>query len=55
LDEEGENTWLNGVVPAWKISELLDAPPLQAIHSLAEQAMRDLAAQGGAAQSETAK
>ncbi len=29
-DEEGENTWLNGVVPAWKITELLDSPPLKA-------------------------
>lgn len=48
LDEDGENTWLNGVVPAWKISELLDVPPLQAIHSLAQHTMRGLAAQGGA-------
>lgn len=29
LDEEGENTFLNGVVPAWKISELLRTPALQ--------------------------
>ena len=51
LDEDGENTWLNGVVPAWKISELLNVPPLQAIHSLAEQTMSDLAAQSGVVQS----
>ena len=29
LDENGENTWLNGVVPAWKIDELLKVPELQ--------------------------
>ncbi|MCH8977265.1 MAG: hypothetical protein IH909_06540 [Proteobacteria bacterium] len=28
-DENGENTWLNGVVPAWKIIETLDTPELQ--------------------------
>lgn len=29
LDEDGENTWLNGVVPAWKILEVLDVPKLK--------------------------
>ena len=29
LDEEGENTWLNGVVPAWKILELFEEPALK--------------------------
>jgi hypothetical protein len=29
LDEDGENTWLNGVVPAWKILETLGSPPLK--------------------------
>ena len=28
-DEKGENTWLNGVIPAWKILETLDTPELQ--------------------------
>lgn len=28
-DGEIENTWLNGVIPAWKIMELLDVPALQ--------------------------
>ena len=27
LDQGGENTWLNGVVPAWKIVELLEGVP----------------------------
>ena len=30
LDENGENTFLNGVVPAWKITELLETPTLRA-------------------------
>lgn len=29
IDEEGENTWLNGVIPAWKITDLLDTPKLK--------------------------
>lgn len=29
LDEDGENTWLNGVVPAWKILEVFDVPKLK--------------------------
>lgn len=28
-DEKGENTWLNGVVPAWRITETLNVPFLQ--------------------------
>jgi hypothetical protein len=29
LDEGGENTWLNGVVPAWKLLELFETDPLK--------------------------
>lgn len=29
VDEKGENTWLNGVVPSWKVIELLDQGPLR--------------------------
>jgi hypothetical protein len=29
-DEYGENTWLNGVIPAWKIIEILNTPALLA-------------------------
>jgi hypothetical protein len=32
IDEDGENTWLNGVVPAWKITELLETPALKKRH-----------------------
>jgi hypothetical protein len=38
---ERENTWLNGVVPAWKISELLERPALKHYHE--EQEARILA------------
>ena len=37
LDEEGENTWLNGVVPAWKILELLKSPKLRDAHESADK------------------
>lgn len=30
LDEDGENTWLNGVIPAWKVTEILDTPTMKA-------------------------
>ena len=31
-DEDGENTWLNGVVPSWQIIETLEVPVLAKIH-----------------------
>lgn len=37
FDEAKENTWLNGVVPAWKIRETLDVPTLQAAQERGEQ------------------
>ena len=33
---ERENTWLNGVVPAWKILEMLELPELKEHHELME-------------------
>lgn len=39
LDEDGENTWLNGVIPAWKILELLEAPDLKAKFDESEAAI----------------
>jgi hypothetical protein len=32
LDEQGENTWLNGVVPAWKVIDLLEHTDLKKQH-----------------------
>jgi hypothetical protein len=32
LDETGENTWLNGVVPAWKVIDLLEHTDLKKQH-----------------------
>jgi hypothetical protein len=32
LDDDGENTWLNGVVPGWKILDLLEMPALKSQH-----------------------
>ena len=49
-DERRENTWLNGVVPAWKISEVLDRPELRAVHA-AHEAEIQRQGGGGAAQS----
>jgi hypothetical protein len=40
LDEDGENTWLNGVVPAWKIAETLEVPALKKHQKEAEQRWR---------------
>jgi len=40
-DEEGENTWLNGVVPAWKILDILNTPRLLEVHEAIEQFTRD--------------
>lgn len=39
IDEEGENTWLNGVVPAWEITELLETPKLKEAFEAAEAAV----------------
>jgi hypothetical protein len=33
--DTGENTWLNGVIPAWKILELLEVPALRDNHDKA--------------------
>jgi hypothetical protein len=41
LDEDGENTYLNGVVPSWKILELLEEPRLKAKQKEAEAKLRD--------------
>jgi hypothetical protein len=38
LDENGENTWLNGVVPAWKIIDLLEGTILKKQHEEHERA-----------------
>ena len=37
FDEEGENTWLNGVVPAWKIMETLETPKMTALLEMADE------------------
>ena len=42
-DELGENTWLNGVVPAWKISELLNTQALTEQFLAAQALMKELA------------
>jgi hypothetical protein len=39
-DDDGENTWLNGVVPAWKILEILELPALKKQHEEHEQKFR---------------
>jgi hypothetical protein len=36
-DEDGENTWLNGVVPSWKIRELFEMTKLKDIHAKKEE------------------
>ncbi len=41
-DEHGENTWLNGVVPAWKITELLNIPELRAIQTFHEREIQKM-------------
>jgi hypothetical protein len=38
LDENSENTWLNGVVPAWKIIDLLEFTDLKKQHEQHERA-----------------
>ena len=47
LDEHGENTWLNGVVPGWKILDLLETPEMKRRHEEASAPVL-LAAKGGA-------
>jgi hypothetical protein len=41
-DEDGENTWLNGVVPAWKILETLEAPALKKMQEAATRLFVEL-------------
>jgi len=41
FDEDGENTWLNGVVPGWKIMDLFETPKLKNFHAEAERAAPD--------------
>lgn len=41
-DEDDENTWLNGVVPGWKILELLETPALRAQHEGYEAELRKI-------------
>ena len=42
FDEERENTWLNGVVPAWKILDLLDSEPMKHAFEAAELSAMNL-------------
>jgi hypothetical protein len=52
LDEEtGENTWLNGVVPAWKILSLLEAPALKQKHEKRAAELKTFASRGEVVQS----
>lgn len=51
LNENGDNTFMNGVVPAWKISELLDVPELKKHHDKLEAEIREELGKGGAVQS----
>lgn len=37
LDENGESTWLNGVVPGWRVRELLEEPVLRSAFDEAER------------------
>jgi len=46
-DENRENTWLNGVIPAWKISELLNEPSLQKEHENAAEKIQKNIGGGG--------
>jgi hypothetical protein len=39
-DEDGENTWLNGVVPSWQILETLEVPELAKIRKKAVETVR---------------
>jgi hypothetical protein len=41
FDEEGENSWLNGVVPAWKILETLWTPELMKVQKNQEDLWRE--------------
>jgi hypothetical protein len=42
LDEDGENTWLNGVVPGGRIIELLEVPTLKTRHEQLEQEFHEI-------------
>lgn len=42
LDEDGENTWLNGVVPSWQILETLEVPVLAKIRKEATEAVTNI-------------
>ena len=46
LDEDGENTWLNGVVPAWKILEILETPALKKIQNRVSEEYRKMKSGG---------
>lgn len=46
MDEDGENTWLNGVVPAWEILETLDVPALSSVQARATEAWRGFQTDG---------
>lgn len=48
LDEDGENTWLNGVVPSWRVIELLNEPTLMAAFEMAEKGAENLVDDSGA-------
>jgi hypothetical protein len=39
LDEDKENTWLNGVVPAWKIMDVFKTKQIQEFHAMATEAL----------------
>jgi len=43
LDESEENTWINGVVPAWKIIETLETPELMRVQKDEEENWKNAA------------
>lgn len=46
LDEDGENTWLNGVVPAWKILDVLETPEMKKRHQEIKGMVEEFARKG---------
>lgn len=42
--DEGENTWLNGVIPGWKVLDLFDLPIMKRFHQAGSEKIRTLAA-----------
>jgi hypothetical protein len=50
LDEDGENTWLNGVVPAWEILETLNVPALIKAQDLATEWWKQMKKNEGGAE-----